>query len=427
MEIGDKIDNYQITEVLSGGMSEVYRVFDGTTRYVLKRLKEGSDEIHKKLFKREIRILKSLVHPNIIEILHDTYDSDTPYYVMPNCGKSFVDIASNGVDEIEKINYSIDFCNAVYYAHENGVFHRDIKPQNVLLFNNQVKVSDFGLSRFESRDTTTLTTTSLTAGTNGYMPPEYRSGAFKDGTVAADIYMIGKTLYYLFSSAKDVSNIRNEYVSPQIANIVDLCTRNDPNDRIQSVNDIIGLLHEYKSQIMAVRNAPKRIKEIKQNYRSGSPEFNEEVYKSLMAHDNNPITWGESLSQLRERELIAMLTYKKHLVPVLANHFMECIMSPSDYVQFSHVDSYAKFSKAIIIVCPDTGIRQNVLLFIIKESICFNRYPAMQIIADIFRGLQDDEINKMALFIRLHKDELNQITEALGRSPFDGRVNALLK
>ena len=145
-----------------------------------------------------------------------------------------------------------------------------------------------------------------------------------------------------------------------------------------------------------------------------------------MAHDNNPITWGESLSQLRERELIAMLTYKKHLVPVLANHFMECIMSPSDYVQFSHVDSYAKFSKAIIIVCPDTGIRQNVLLFIIKESICFNRYPAMQIIADIFRGLQDDEINKMALFIRLHKDELNQIIEALGRSPFDERVNRLL-
>ena len=104
-----------------------------------------------------------------------------------------------------------------------------------------------------------------------------------------DIYMIGKTLYYLFSSAKDVSNIRNEYVSPQIANIVDLCTRNDPNDRTQSVNDIIGLLHEYKSQIMAVRNAPKRIKEIKQNYRSGSPEFNEEVYKSLKSNGNTKL------------------------------------------------------------------------------------------------------------------------------------------
>ena len=51
----------------------------------------------------------------------------------------------------------------------------------------------------------------------------------------------------------------------------------------------------------------------------------------------------------------------------------------------------------------------------------------MQIVADIFKGLQDDEITKMALFIRLHKDELNQIIEALGRSPFDERVNRLLK
>ena len=51
----------------------------------------------------------------------------------------------------------------------------------------------------------------------------------------------------------------------------------------------------------------------------------------------------------------------------------------------------------------------------------------MEIVGDIFNGLKDDEITKLALFIRLHKDELNQITEALGRSPFDGRVNALLK
>lgn len=426
MEIGDKIDNYQITEVLSGGMSEVYRVYDGTSRYVLKRLKEDSDETHKKLFKREIRILKSLEHPNIIEILHDTYDSDTPYYVMPNCGKSFVDIASDNVDEMEKINYSIDFCKAISFAHAHGVFHRDIKPQNVLLFKTQVKVSDFGLSRFESRDTTTLTSTSLAAGTNGYMPPEYRDGAFKDGTVAADIYMIGKTLYYLFSSAKDVSNIRNEYVYPQIGNIVDLCTKNDPEERIQSVNDIINLLIEYKTQIEAIRNAPKSISVIKQQYQPGSPEFYEEVYKSLMAHDNNPIEWGKSLSQLRERELISMLAYKKHLIPVLTNHFIECIMSPSEYVQFSHVDEYAKLSKAIIMVCPDIATRQNVLSFIIKESITFNRYSAMEIVGDIFRRLEDDEISQLALFIRLHKDELRTITEVLGRSPYDARVNALL-
>ncbi len=58
MEVGEKIDNYVITEVLSGGMSEVYRVFDGTDRYVLKIVKEDTTEQNIKLFRREIRILK---------------------------------------------------------------------------------------------------------------------------------------------------------------------------------------------------------------------------------------------------------------------------------------------------------------------------------------------------------------------------------
>lgn len=74
-----------------------------------------------------------------------------------------------------------------------------------------MKVSDFGLSRFENRDTTTITSSSLAAGTRGYMPPEFQNGGFKEGTVGADIYIIGKTLYYVFSSAKDVSNIRQEF------------------------------------------------------------------------------------------------------------------------------------------------------------------------------------------------------------------------
>lgn len=65
-----------------------------------------------------------------------------------------------------------------------------------------VKVADFGLSRFVNRDTTTITQTGTSAGTAGYMPPEFINGQFKDGTVESDIYMVGKTLYYLFSCGR---------------------------------------------------------------------------------------------------------------------------------------------------------------------------------------------------------------------------------
>ena len=190
MEVGEKIGKYLIVEVLLGGMSEVYRVVDGNDRYVLKIIKDEANDADLKLFRREIRILKQLHHPNIIQIIEDTYESEKPYYIMPNCGKSFVDVACRDVEEMAKVDYSIDFCKAIAYAHTEGVFHRDIKPQNVLILNGQVKVSDFGLSRFENRDTTTITSSSLAAGTRGYMPPEFQNGGFKEGTVGADIYMI---------------------------------------------------------------------------------------------------------------------------------------------------------------------------------------------------------------------------------------------
>lgn len=112
---------------------------------------------------------------------------------MPNCGKSFVEIANSKTSELDLLGYAISFCEAIQFAHEHGVYHRDIKPQNVLLYKGVVKVSDFGLSRFVSRDTTTITNTDMKAGTQGYMPPEFYNGVFKDGTIEGDVYMIGKT------------------------------------------------------------------------------------------------------------------------------------------------------------------------------------------------------------------------------------------
>ena len=212
MEIGEYIDKYIITEVMHGGMSEVYRVaIEGAPiRFVLKRLKKDANDEQRKLFCREMRILQKLKHLYIIEVLEEHYDGECPYYVMPSCGKSFVDIASSS-DDYYKLVLTMQMCEGLEYMHNNGVRHRDIKPQNILIKDDIVKIADFGLSRFWDRDSTTLTATSLAAGTQGYMPPEYSSGGFKEGTVQGDIYMLGKTIYFLFSHGGDVSNA-SQYV-----------------------------------------------------------------------------------------------------------------------------------------------------------------------------------------------------------------------
>lgn len=266
--VGDRIGNYFITEVMNGGgMSELYKVVvgDSPIRFVLKRCAEDANEEAIRLFRREIRILTKLNHRNIIEIVQDCSEENPPYYVMPVCGKSLADIALQG-GILYKLDLAIQMCEGLRYMHEAKTRHRGIKPANVLIDNEgTVKVVDFGISRFENRDSTTLTKTGLPAGTYGYMPPEYKDGAYKDGTIAGDIYMLGKTLYFLFSKGGDVSNVRVGNVPFEIGKIVEKSTRENPVDRYQSIEPIIAELKNYESSLKNLTYLPKQIKEIKKN------------------------------------------------------------------------------------------------------------------------------------------------------------------
>lgn len=428
MEVGEKIDNYVITEVLAGGMSEVYRVFDGTERYVLKIVKEDATEENTRLFRREIRILQSLKHPNIMEIVADMYNSDRPYYVMPNCGKSFVELACSQVSELELLDYVIPFCEAIQYAHEKGVFHRDIKPQNVLLYKGVVKVSDFGLSRFVNRDTTTMTKTSTIAGTAGYMPPEYLTGEFKNGTVEGDIYMIGKTLYYVFSHGKDISNIRAEMVSVQIFYIVDKCTKDAPAQRYSSVSTIVDALKDYRDLLKAAETAPKTIKEIKTIYKSNTPQYNKEVIKTLSTLGYNPKDWANTLEQLKNQELIQVLTYNRDSIVALSLHFIDCIKNPSEFIQFDDIDEYARFTKILVNINTDESIKQNLILFLQNMSINYNRFPAMKVVASILNEQIDRDYERYKIFVMLQRKSLLDICEQLDTdSVFNNKIKALLK
>lgn len=428
MEIGDRIDNYVVTEVLGGGMSEVYRVSDGSSRYVLKRIKEDATEDEIKLFRREIRILKGFHHPNIIEIVTDTADTPRPYYVMQNCGKSFVDLALAKTTEIELLNNVISFCEAISYAHRLGVFHRDIKPQNILIYKGIVKVADFGLSRFINRDTTTITQTGMQAGTPGFMPPEYSYGKFKEGTVAGDIYMIGKTLYYVFSHGMDVSNVRANNVPTRIFGIIDKCTRDNPAQRYSSVNAVLNELNEYRDLLLTAEQTPKTIKEIKKTYSSDIPQFKEEVFKTLSSLGSKSMEWGDVLRQLNVSELSRVIAYKRDSVIALSLHFIECLEKPTDYVQFDDIDEFAKFIKILFDFNDDEAVKQNLVSFLLNMSLDYHRWDAMKIVASILNEQMDKDVSHYKIYVMLKRKELRKICEELGSdSIFNEQIRALLK
>jgi serine/threonine-protein kinase len=205
---GDRIGAYQIVRELGrGGMAAVYLAEDGRheRRLALKLLHPGLAALlgHER-FRREIRLAARLHHPHILP-LHDSGESGTQlWYTMP-----FVDGESlrerlrrdGRLPLSEALRMACEVADALDYAHRQGVIHRDVKPENLLLTRDgDVLVADFGIGRVfdASAPDATLTRTGVMIGTPAYMSPEQARGTTGlDGRT--DVYGLGCVLYEMLA------------------------------------------------------------------------------------------------------------------------------------------------------------------------------------------------------------------------------------
>jgi len=200
-------DRYQIERELgSGGMATVYLAHDirHERNVAVKVLRpELAAALGPDRFLREIRIAANLTHPHILP-LHDSGEADGfLYYVMPHIeGESLRDkLAHEGELPItEAVRVLRDVVDALAHAHEQGVVHRDIKPDNVLLSGRHALVTDFGVAKAVSEATgrDKLTTAGIALGTPAYMAPE-QATADEHIDHRADIYAVGALAYELLA------------------------------------------------------------------------------------------------------------------------------------------------------------------------------------------------------------------------------------
>src|SRR3954449_381426 len=186
-------------QVGSGGMSTVYRAFDTTLerrvaiKLMHRPLAQDSDQLER--FRREARAVAQLNHPHIVGVIDAGEDDGAPFIVF-----EFVDgetlkerIKRNGRLAIpEAIAYAIEIARALGAAHAQGIVHRDVKPQNVLVDEEgTAKVTDFGIARTLDQDG--LTADGRVLGTTDYVSPEQALGHDVNGQ--SDIYSLGVVLY----------------------------------------------------------------------------------------------------------------------------------------------------------------------------------------------------------------------------------------
>jgi serine/threonine-protein kinase len=203
--VGETIaGRYEVEELVGhGGMSSVYKARDALLeRHVaLKILHEqySTDDDFVERFKREARSVAQLQHPNIVTVIDRGEEDGRQFIVFEYIeGENLKEhVVRNGrLDVREALEIAVEVARGLAFAHEQGLVHRDVKPQNILLNGDgRAKVTDFGIARTVDVDGMTQTGTVL--GTSNYIAPEQASGKRVDAH--SDVYALGAVLYELLA------------------------------------------------------------------------------------------------------------------------------------------------------------------------------------------------------------------------------------
>ena len=269
--IGKRLDGrYEIHELIGvGGMAYVYKAYDRVEgRWVaIKILKEefsnNSDFLRR--FRNESKAIAVLNHPNIVKVYDVSFGDQIQYIVMEVLDgitlKEYIE-QEGTIRWQEAVHFTTQILMALECAHEKGIIHRDIKPQNIMLLQDgSIKVADFGIARFLQSETQTMTDKAI--GSVHYIAPEQASGDYI--TDKADIYSVGVMLYemltgklpFVADNAVSVAlmQLQAKPVMPRELNpsiprgleqITMRAMEKNPVDRFQSAGEMLDDLDEFR-------------------------------------------------------------------------------------------------------------------------------------------------------------------------------------
>jgi eukaryotic-like serine/threonine-protein kinase len=284
--IGSTILHYNILEKLGeGGMGEVYKAQDTkldrfvALKFLPSKLTATEDE--KSRFIQEAKTASAMNHPNVCTIYsieeYENKQGDKQLFIAMEFvdGKTLSD-KKETLSEKQKLEISAQVAEGLAAAHEKGIVHRDIKPDNIMIRKDGiVQIMDFGLAKlYSSKDISRLTKAGTTLGTMGYMSPEQIQG--QDVDHRTDIFSLGVVLYELFAGQSPFKGIHEAAlvyeivntdvppiseskpeIDPELDRLILECLEKDPPDRCQSAAELARNLRKLKRVSTGSRTASR--------------------------------------------------------------------------------------------------------------------------------------------------------------------------
>lgn len=318
--IGRKLDGrYDLQEIVGvGGMAVVYKAYDSIDdrTVAVKILKEefSSNEEFLRRFKNESKAIAVLSHPNIVKVFDVSFSEKLQYIVMEYIDgitlKEYIE-QQNILLWKESVHFTVQILRALQHAHNRGIIHRDIKPQNIMLLQDgTIKVTDFGIAHFTNSETQTMTDKAI--GSVHYISPEQARGESIDDK--ADIYSVGVMLFEMLTgelpfeadSAVSVAIMQmqtepkhpreiNDTIPEGLEDITLHAMQKDPSKRYASAADMLSDIDEFKNN-PSIHFAYKY-------FIDESPTKYVDVIKSIKGEDDN----GELTTKKKATQVMPVL------------------------------------------------------------------------------------------------------------------------
>lgn len=387
----------------SGGFADVYRAADrkqtqrNPAPIAVKVLREVDDLDPEAVrrFQRELRLLESIRHPNVMPILgHGQTATDGIWYAMPLAQGSLADFAEeihgNTALVLEVMR---QVCAGLGHIHEQAIFHRDLKPENILRLDDGVwAISDFGLAVEAERKTTTLTATLQGVGTPWFTAPEQWRDA-RSVNHLADIFSLGKVLQELVLGETPVDG---EMPPGPMRPIVTKATSTRPEQRYRTVEEFLGALEAaIEASTTTWETAEDTAKRLLQRVRlphAAAADLNELAAWALTLDENDEedmTALVRVLPWISTRSIRHLWKTDEHAFRTIFRHY--CTRVETGDFSFDYCDALAEFSRRAVNESGDVDILRNAIRSLAELGYRHNRWRVRDVVTTILQSIRETE------------------------------------